>query len=115
VKSSRLWLLLTLALPVALLAAEKTIQLPEDNRMAELKLGEGVEVTRKDCVACHSTDYIVRQPGRDAQQWQAEVAKMITVYGAQISEQESKAIASYLASCYGAKPKTGNQKSVPGR
>jgi mono/diheme cytochrome c family protein len=93
---------------------EKTIKLPDDNRLAQLQPGQGVDVTRKDCVACHSTDYIVRQPGRDAPQWQAEVSKMITVYGARISDSDSKVIVNYLASAYG--PKQGsNQKSEAGR
>jgi len=95
-------LCLMLLVPViGALGIEKTIKLPDDNSMAALRPGEGVEVTRRNCVACHSSDYIVRQPGRDAQQWQAEVSKMISVYGARISEPDSKAIVNYLASAYG--------------
>jgi hypothetical protein len=112
-KSCWLWLLTSIVLPVALLGAEKTIRLPEDNRMADLKVGAGVEVTRKDCVACHSTDYIVRQPGRDLQQWQAEVAKMVTVYGARISEPDSRMIANYLTSYYGPKQQPAREGSAP--
>ena len=44
-------------------AAEKSIKLPDDDAMAQLKPGPNVEVVRNNCSVCHSTDYIVRQPG----------------------------------------------------
>jgi sulfite dehydrogenase (cytochrome) subunit B len=85
---------------------EKSIQLPEDNPMATLKAGPGVEVVRMNCAVCHSTDYIVRQPGSDAKQWGAEVKKMVTVYGATISDSDAKVIADYLSMAYGTAPKS---------
>ena len=109
-------LCLMLLAPVSgALGIEKTIKLPDDNAMAQLKPGQGVDVARKDCVACHSTDYIVRQPGRDAPQWQAEVSKMITVYGARISDSDSKLIVNYLVSAYGPKQQGSNRKSEAGK
>jgi sulfite dehydrogenase (cytochrome) subunit B len=83
---------------------QKSITLPNDNSMAQLKAGRNVEVTRKNCIACHSTDYIVRQPGSDAKKWETEVIKMIKVYGAPISEADAKAIVDYLATSYGPEP-----------
>jgi len=82
-------------------AAEKSIKLPDDNVMAQLKPGPYVEVVRGNCSACHSTDYIVRQPASDAKKWEAEVQKMIKVYGAPITEADAKAIVEYLATAYG--------------
>ena len=82
-------------------AAEKSIRLPDDNAMAQLKPGPNVDVVRTNCIVCHSTDYIVRQPGSDAKKWEGEVQKMIKVYGAPISERDAKAIAEYLATAYG--------------
>jgi mono/diheme cytochrome c family protein len=58
-------------------------------------------VAQQKCQFCHSTDYIVMQPRGDAKQWQAVVTKMITVFGAPISEADAKAIAEYLATAYG--------------
>ncbi len=81
-------------------AEEKKITLPEDNPMAELKPGRGADVARTYCAVCHSTDYIVRQPGRTEPQWEAEVKKMITVFGAPISDGDAKTIANYLADAY---------------
>jgi len=81
--------------------AEKSITLPADNPLGELKAGRGVEVVRASCIACHSTDYIVRQPPSDAKRWGAEVRKMMTVFGAPIRESDAKVIVEYLASTYG--------------
>jgi mono/diheme cytochrome c family protein len=79
----------------------RSIELPEDNAMAELKPGPGVEVVRTHCVACHSTDYIVRQPHSDGKRWETEVKKMISAYGAPIDEADAKVIVEYLAAVYG--------------
>lgn len=70
---------------------------------AEFKPGPGVEVAQANCAACHSADYIRTQPrgagfGRDF--WQAEVNKMIKVFGAPITEEDSNAIVEYLTKAY---------------
>ena len=70
----------------------KSIELPPDNTMATLKPGVGVETVKNDCMICHSTDYIVRQPASDAKKWESEVQKMIKVYGAPISEADRKSV-----------------------
>ncbi len=91
-----------LAAPMAAWGADQeTITLPPDNPMATLAPGPGMEIVRASCGLCHSTDYIVRQPRSTAQQWQAEVAKMIKVFGAPIAPDNEKTIAEYLASAYG--------------
>ena len=103
-KRALIWTILTLAISMTATAAEtkgKSIQLPDDNAMATLKPGVGVEVVRVNCFPCHSTDYIVRQPGSDAKHWEAEVKKMMTVYGAPISDADAKAISEYLSAAYG--------------
>ncbi len=84
--------------------AQKSIELPADHRMADLKPGPGVEKARANCVACHSTDYIVRQPGSDEKHWAQEVRKMIEVFGAPISERDAREIVQYLARAYGPAP-----------
>jgi sulfite dehydrogenase (cytochrome) subunit B len=65
--------------------------------------GPNADVTQVYCGACHSYEYILTQPrgqgfGRDF--WQAEVSKMIKVFGAQINEKEANAIVDYLAVTY---------------
>jgi len=94
-------LCITVAVCVGAPAAEKSIKLPEDNPLGQLKPGANVDVARNQCVNCHSTDYIVLQPASDAKKWEGEVQKMIKVYGAPISEADAKAIVEYLATAYG--------------
>jgi hypothetical protein len=73
-------------------------QLPPET--AELKPGPGVE-TAGVCTACHSADYISTQPsGKGKPFWQAEVQKMIKVYGATIAQDDAAVIANYLATSY---------------
>lgn len=85
---------------IAALAQQTSIRLPADNPMAQLKSGAGEETVRKDCGLCHSTDYIVIQPHLTAKQWDAEVQKMIMVYGAPIGPSDAKIISDYLAANY---------------
>ncbi len=93
----------------------RSIELPADNAMAEIKPGPGVEVARANCIACHSTDYIVRQPRSDAKRWEGEVKKMISVYGAPISEADAKVIVAYLATVYGPVQAIAAKETKPGK
>ncbi len=92
------FLLLLTAIASSALAEPMVYQLPPET--AELKPGPGVE-TAAVCQACHSADYISTQPpGRTKTFWQAEVQKMIKVYGAPIGEDDAAVIANYLAATY---------------
>src|SRR5258706_16086018 len=88
--------LLVLALVAAAVAADKTIPMPADHAYATLRPGAGVEVTRQQCVSCHSTDYIVMQPHGNAKQWDGVVTKMIKAFGAPVSDQDAKTSVQYL-------------------
>ena len=93
-----------LVVPLSAWAADqKSITLLPDNALATLKAGPGMEVTRANCGICHSTDYIVRQPQGDAKQWQAEVTKMVKVFGAPMEPEEMARVVDYLATNYGKK------------
>jgi sulfite dehydrogenase (cytochrome) subunit B len=75
--------------------------LPEET--ATLKPGPNVEVAQGNCMGCHSVDYIITQPrGPQFKKdfWQAEVTKMIKVYGAPIDESDASKIIDYLAATY---------------
>src|SRR5215469_17042949 len=82
-------------------AEEKSIVLPPDNAYAQLVPAPGIDIAQTQCQFCHSTDYVVMQPRGDAKQWQAVVTKMVTVFGAPLSEADAKAIVEYLATTYG--------------
>ena len=96
-----LGLLLPALVTSAIAAADRMIPMPADHAYATLKPGPGVEVTRQQCVSCHSTDYIVMQPRGDAKQWDGVVTKMIKVFGAPVNDQDAKTIVEYLATQYG--------------
>ena len=89
-----------LSLTGAVLAQQKSIQLPADNAVSQLKPGTGINAASLNCAICHSLDYIVRQPRMSAAQWDAEVQKMISVFGAPINQADAKTIAEYLGANY---------------
>jgi sulfite dehydrogenase (cytochrome) subunit B len=76
-------------------------QLPTET--AELKPGPNLETARNNCTACHSADYIRTQPQGPAYKkdfWQAEVTKMIKLYGAPIVDADVPKIVEYLSQTY---------------
>jgi mono/diheme cytochrome c family protein len=82
-----------------LTAAPRIYDLPEET--AVLAPGPGQKLAQASCTTCHSVDYISTQPPqRGVPFWSAEVTKMIKVYGAQIPDDDAKAIAAYLAAKY---------------
>ena len=92
------------ALAVAAVNAKPlSIELPADT--TTFRPGPNLETVQGNCGACHSTDYVLTQPRGEKFKkafWEAEVAKMINVYGAPIEAQEATAIVDYLAKNYGA-------------
>jgi mono/diheme cytochrome c family protein len=67
-----------------------------------LKDAPGRDVLLNNCAACHSVDYVqTNSPFPTQKVWDAEVTKMIKVYGAPISEADAKVIVDYLAKNYG--------------
>jgi mono/diheme cytochrome c family protein len=90
-----------LALCGAANAEPVNYEIPYENETAILRPGDGVEVAEANCGTCHSADYINYQPpGKGAKFWEAEVHKMVVVYGAPITESDAAAITAYLAAQY---------------
>lgn len=70
-----------------------------------LKDAPGRDKVENTCSVCHSLDYIrINSPFMTPQVWEAEVNKMINVFGAPASAEDAKAIIDYLVKSYG---KTG--------
>jgi mono/diheme cytochrome c family protein len=88
------------ALAGAALAAPINYKTPDE--VATFKPGPNLEVVQGNCSACHSADYIATQPPMKDKQgfWQAEVTKMIKVYGAPIDDADIGKIVDYLATTY---------------
>ena len=73
--------------------------LPEET--VAFEPGPNLDVVQNNCTACHSADYINAQPrGLKKDFWQAEVTKMIKVYGAPIEDADVGKIVDYLAATY---------------
>jgi sulfite dehydrogenase (cytochrome) subunit B len=76
-------------------------KLPEET--ATLKSGPNLDVVKNNCTGCHSVDYISTQPRNVKSKkdfWQAEVTKMIKVYGAPIEDADVQKIVEYLTATY---------------
>jgi mono/diheme cytochrome c family protein len=87
----------------ALVAGAKpvTYTLPEET--AAFKPGPNLEVVQANCGSCHSADYVITQPQGPAFKkafWEAEVNKMINVYGAPIDKADVPKIVDYLVQAY---------------
>ena len=82
-------------------AAPVSYELPPET--AAFKPGPNLETAQNNCTGCHSADYIATQPRNVKSKkdfWQAEVTKMIKVYGAPIDEADISKIVDYLSSTY---------------
>jgi hypothetical protein len=67
-----------------------------------LKPGAGRGVVEDYCNACHSLDYLpMNAPFLDRKGWEAEVNKMVNVFGAPIGPTDTKTIVDYLVTNYG--------------
>jgi sulfite dehydrogenase (cytochrome) subunit B len=82
-------------------AAPVSYPLPEET--AVFKPGPNLEVVKANCAACHSADYVQTQPRGEKFKkdfWQAEVTKMVKVYGAPIEDADVPKIVEYLTATY---------------
>jgi mono/diheme cytochrome c family protein len=93
--------LATASLATAVTAEPIDYKLPKET--AAFKPGPNLDVVQNNCTACHSADYVSIQPrGPKFKKdfWQAEVTKMIKVYGAPIDDADVPKIVEYLTATY---------------
>ena len=84
-------------------ARSKPVKYKLPDETAAFKPGPNLEVVQNNCTACHSVDYVKTQPqGPKFKKdfWQAEVTKMIKVYGAPIDDADVGKIVEYLTQTY---------------
>ena len=79
-------------------AAEFKIELPPETQA--FKPGPGSDLANGQCLICHSVEYVVTQPPFPRTFWTAEVKKMREKYGAPLPEEQTEAVADYLARNY---------------
>src|SRR5262249_3678338 len=88
---------------IVLFAALAAAPAAAQEKPVTLKKAPGLEQVEANCAACHSLDYIqMNSPFMTSATWDAEVTKMIKVFGAPISEADARAIGDYLKANYGA-------------
>ena len=87
---------------IALAAAMIALPAAAEEKPVDLKKAPGLDKVENNCAACHSLDYVqMNSPYPNAALWNAEVTKMIKVYGAPITDADAAAIKDYLAKNYG--------------
>jgi hypothetical protein len=95
--------MLGIALATGLISATAApISYTVPDEVAAFKPGPNLDIVKNNCTACHSADYVNTQPPMKNKKdfWQAEVTKMIKVYGAPIDEADVGKIVDYLAASY---------------
>jgi sulfite dehydrogenase (cytochrome) subunit B len=89
-------------LPLAVFALLLASAALAQEKPVALKKAPGLDTVENFCAACHSLDYIqMNSPFPNSAAWDAEVTKMIKVYGAPITDADAKVIADYLKKNYG--------------
>jgi cytochrome c5 len=83
------------------MSSEVKIDLPAET--ARLKPGPGMDTVGRNCMICHSVDYIYMQPPLTKEQWHGEVMKMKKVFGAPVPDNEVDTIVDYLMTQRGKK------------
>jgi hypothetical protein len=87
---------------IALFAAVLATGASAEEKPVQLKKAPGLDAVEANCNSCHSLDYILtNSPFPNAALWEAEVNKMINVFGAPISGDDAKTILEYLKKNYG--------------
>jgi sulfite dehydrogenase (cytochrome) subunit B len=89
-------LVLGLATAAGVSAAQKPVHIALPAQNAAFRPGPGIEAVQKNCLSCHSAEYVVSQPPLSKAVWTAEVTKMRAAYGASIPDADTEAIVNYL-------------------
>ena len=90
------------SISIAITTAFMTMAAAASEKPVHLKPAPGLDRVEANCAACHSLDYVpMNSPFLGAAAWDAEVAKMINVFGAPIDQADAKIIADYLKKNYG--------------
>jgi hypothetical protein len=90
------------AVSIAVASVLISISAAADEKPVYLVMEPGLDKVETHCSACHSLDYIImNSPFLNSAVWGAEVTKMISGFGAPISEADAKIIVEYLKQNYG--------------
>jgi mono/diheme cytochrome c family protein len=83
-------------------AGTKSIQLPPDAVQLKTSSLPGFTPALRNCVACHSAEYMLYQPPTAARPyWDTMVKRMKTVFKAPIDDADIPPIVDYMVKTYG--------------
>ena len=89
---------------IAVLLAALLVAQVDAEEQIRLKVAPGRDKVEANCTGCHSLDYIqMNSPFLSPAGWDAELAKMIDVFGARIDANDAKTIVDYLQASYGSR------------
>ncbi len=84
-------------------ATTKTIELPPDPVQLTASSLPGYAKAKKDCVGCHSAEYMLYQPPTAPRPyWEAMVKRMKAVFRANYDDGDVPELVEYLVKTYGA-------------
>lgn len=92
-----------IALGACATAGTKTIELPPDPVQLTASSLPGYAKAKKDCVGCHSAEYMLYQPPTAPRPyWEAMVKRMKAVFKAPYDDNDVPELVEYLVKTYGA-------------
>jgi cytochrome c5 len=77
-------------------AAERRVSVALPTPNTNFRPGPGIELAQRECLTCHSAEYVTSQPALSKTAWTKEITKMRTAYGASIPEADADALVAYL-------------------
>ena len=84
-------------------AGSKTLALPPDGVQLTPSLLPGYAKAKRQCVGCHSAEYMRYQPPTAARPyWEAMVKRMKAVFKAPLDDADTAELVDYLVKTYGA-------------
>jgi sulfite dehydrogenase len=84
-------------------ARQSTITLPRETAVYRQSELAGYALVQRNCVACHSAQYVTTQPPTSTRAyWDATVKKMKKPFGAPFPDEDVAAMVDYLVKIYGA-------------
>lgn len=77
-------------------AAEAPVMITLPAQNTNFRPAPGLEIAQRDCLTCHSAEYVTSQPALSKTAWTKEITKMRAAYGASIPEADTDPLVAYL-------------------
>ena len=86
---------------VAIAASATSVRIELPPEPGPFKEGPGADLANRQCLTCHSREYVTTQPLLGRQYWKSAVEKMQLKFGAPIPPSDVEALVIYLVTTYG--------------